>query len=218
MKFLLVFSISLVGLLFLIVNVFLFFSNKKVRKKIAKVFLVYLLSLALVEALCHAIGFLSPNSNLFLSHIYFGFQFVFVSILYYKLIDNYLIKNAIVAVGVVQILYLTYTYLTHTELFWGFNTYEIVSSSAFLILYTVIYVFKNLELQHKYFNFSVGLFFYLMTSITIFLSGQLELVLLEDPYIDIWVFNSLFYILFQYFIYREYLFFKKMENDRLIVT
>lgn len=218
MKFLLVFSISLVGLLFLMVNVFLFFSNKKVRKKSAKVFLVYLLSLAIIETFCHAIGFLSPNSNLFLSHIYFGFQFVFVSILYYKLIDNYLIKRIIVVIGILQILYLSYTYLTNTELFWKFNTYEIVSSSVFLILYTVIYVFKNLESQHKYYNFSVGLFFYLMTSITIFLSGQLELVLLEDPYIDIWVFNSLFYILFQYFIYREYLFFKKMENDKLIVT
>lgn len=213
MKFLLVFSISLVGLLFLVVNVVLFFSNKKVRKKIANVFLVYLLTLVIIEVFCHAIGFLSPNSNLFLSHIYFGFQFVFVSILYYKLIGNYLVKKAIVAIGILQVLYLSYTYLTDTELFWGFNTYEIVSSSVFLILYAVLYVFKNLELEHKYYNFSVGLFFYLMTSITIFLSGQLELVLLQDPYIDIWVFNSLFYILFQYFIFREYLFFKKMDES-----
>lgn len=212
MKFLLVFSISLVGLLFLFVNVFVFFTNKKIQKNVSKVFLGYLLSLAIIETFCHVIGILSPNSNLFLSHIYFGFQFVFVSILYYKLIDNYLIKKAIVTIGTLQILYLSYTYLTDTELFWKFNTYEIVSSSVFLILYTVIYVFKNLESQHKYYNFSIGLFFYLMTSITIFLSGHLELVLLEDPYIDIWVFNSLFYILFQYFIYREYLFLKKMET------
>ena len=50
---------------------------------------------------------------------------------------------------------------------------------------------------------------YLSCSIAIFLSGNLELVLIEKPYIDIWVFNSIFYIVFQIFIFREYLFLKR---------
>lgn len=216
MKFLLVYSVSFIGLFFLIFNAFIFNSNKRVRSNFSKFFLWYLIALVVVEVSCHAVGVLFPNSNLFISHFYFGFQLVFLSALYYHLITNNLIRKLIIIIAIAQISYLTYVYLNNNELFFTFNTYEIVSSSFLLIVYAVYFIFNNIELEHKYYNFSIGLILYLACSIVIFLSGKLELVICEKPYIDIWFFNSLFYILFQYFILREFLFMKKQSKLCLI--
>ncbi|WP_055446589.1 hypothetical protein [Lacinutrix mariniflava] len=120
-------------------------------------------------------------------------------------------KQLIVTIFVIEILILAGMYYFNNQLFWTFNIYEIVSTSAILVGYAFVFIFKNFETQHNYFNFSIGLILYLCCSITIFLFGNLDLVLYEDPYIDIWIFNTLFYIIFQYLVYREYLFFKNKE-------
>ena len=209
MNFLLVYSVSLIGLFFLLYNDFIFNTDKIVKKQVSKVFLVYLVTLAIVEICCHVVGILIPNNNLFISHFYFCFQFIFLSVLFYNLIKNKWVKKIIVVVGIVQSVYLIGVYVNDFSLFWKFNTYEIVSSSLLLIVYAFYFISNNIEVKHQYFNFCVGLIFYLASSITIFLSGNLELVLCEKPYIDIWIFNSIFYIIFQYFLYREYRFTKK---------
>lgn len=215
--FLLVYSISIVGLLFLIVNTVLFSTGKEIKKNIKKIFIWYLVLLSIIEVCCHVIGMLKPNSNFFVSHFYFGFQFIVLSVFYFILIENKVFRRLNVFILIVQTTYLTLTYLNNNELFWIFNTYEIVSTSLILVVYALYFIFSNLEFEHRYFNFSVGLILYLSCSIAIFLSGNLELVLWEKPYIDIWVFNSLFYILFQYFVFREYLFFKNLKSAKASV-
>lgn len=208
MDFWLVILVSLLGLCFLLFNAITFYINRNKIPSISKVFVWYLIMLAVVETSCNAIGILKPNANFFISHFYFGFQFVFLSFLYFKLITNRFVKWLILAIGISQVAYLTSIYLRDSELFWAFNTYEIVSTSVMLILYALYFIFSNFEVKHRYFNFSIGLILYLCCSISIFLSDNLNLVLLEKPFIDIWIFNSLFYILFQYFIFREYQYFK----------
>ncbi len=217
MNFIFSFSISMIGLLFLIINTFLFVKNKAIHGKVSKIFLSYLVALSVIEIACHAIGYLSPNSNLFISHFYFVFQFVFLSFLYFKLFENKIIKKSIIIILILQLTVLISMYYSNPKLFWGFNFYEIVSCSSILVIYALLFIFKNFEKEHKYFNFSLGLILYLICSISIFMSGNLEMVLWEDPFIDIWIFNSIFYILFQYMIFREYKFFTKNSNATLEV-
>jgi hypothetical protein len=217
MNYLFSFSISLIGLLFLIINTILFVRNKTIYSKVSKYFLAYLVALTFIEIACHVIGFLSPNSNLFISHFYFLFQFLFLSLLFYQLFKNKFIKKGIVLILILQLTILFFIYSSNPQLFWGFNIYEIVSCSSILVIYALLYIFMNFEKEHKYFNFSVGLILYLICSISIFTSGNLEMVLWEKPYIDIWIFNSIFYILFQYMIFREYKFFTKKSTSTLEV-
>jgi hypothetical protein len=212
MNYLFSFSISLLGLLFLIINTFLFVRNKAIHSKVSKFFIAYLVTLSVIEIACHVIGFLSPNSNFFISHFYFLFQFVFLSLLYYQLFQNKLIKKSIVFILILQLAVLLFIYSSNPQLFWNFNIYEIVSCSSILVMYALLYIFMNFENEHNYFNFSVGLILYLICSISIFTSSNLEMVLWEDPFIDIWIFNSIFYILFQYMIFREYKFFTKKKT------
>ncbi|MFB9052864.1 hypothetical protein ACFFVB_07190 [Formosa undariae] len=209
MNLVLVYAVSFLGLSFLVLNTVLFLKDSAVRARVTNTFLTYLVALCIIEISCHVIGILYPYSNLFISHFYFVFQFVFMSCLYYKLFKEQRIKCLIVIVFCIEVLVLAWGYYANPQLFWGFNIYEIVSTSFILVCYALLYIFKNLEVEHKYFNFSIGLILYLCCSISIFLSGQLDMVLYEDPFIDIWIFNSLFYIIFQYMVYREYLFFKK---------
>ncbi|TYA52495.1 hypothetical protein [Formosa maritima] len=177
--------------------------------------MAYLVALTVIEIACHAIGFLSPNSNLFISHFYFVFQFVFLSILFYQLFENKTIKRTIVLILALQLAVLSMIYFSNPQLFWEFNFYEIVSCSSILVIYALLFIIKNFEKEHKYFNFSVGLILYLICSISIFTSGNLRMVLWEDPFIDIWIFNSIFYIIFQYMIFREYIYFTKVNNKSL---
>lgn len=200
------FSLSLVGLFFLIFNTILFFTKKKVRIKTKKTFLWYLFSLCIIEITCHVIGFLSFGNNFFISHFYFYFQLIFISLLYKDLILNQIIKKTILIVLVLQTLILAGMYFKNPNSFWEFNVYEIISISLILIIYALYYIFSNLSTEHNYFNFSIGLVLYLACSITIFSSGNLELVLCKDPYIDIWIFNILFFFIFQVFILKEFLF------------
>ncbi len=205
------FSLSLVGLFFLICNTILFFSNKKVREKTKKLFLWYLFSLCIVEITCHIIGFLSFGNNFFISHFYFYFQLIFISLLYKDLIANQTIKKIILIVLVLQTLILAGMYFKNPNSFWEFNVYEIISISLILIIYALYYIFSNLSTEHNYFNFSIGLVLYLACSITIFSSGNLELVLCKEPFIDIWIFNIIFYLIFQIFILKEFLYLKSKK-------
>lgn len=216
-KYLFSFVISLLGLFFLVFNTVLFLKKKEIHKQVSKAFLIYLITLSIIEVACHIIGILQPNSNFFISHFYFIFQFTFLSYLYSKLIANKLFSKIIALVFIIQMVILTFMYITDPSLFWKFNEYEIIATSSILVFYALYFIYKEMDKVHYYYNFSIGLILYLLCSISIFLYGNLELVLIENPYIDIWIFNTIFYIIFQFMILREYAFFTsklyKSENE-----
>ncbi len=96
-------------------------------------------------------------------------------------------------------------YFKNPLLYWQFNTFEIGATSVLLIFYCLVYFFKNLKVTHEYFYFCLGLTYYLTSSVLIFLSGNTEFVFFVKPfYFDIWIFNSLFYILYRFFIFKEW--------------
>lgn len=216
-KHLFFFFISLSGLFFLFFNTFLFLRKKEIHNQVSKVFLMYLVSLCLIEGACHVIGILKPNSNFFISHFYFIFQFTFLSYLYHKLIGSNFISKIILFVYLIQMTILAVMYIFDPTLFWRFNEYEIIATSFILVLYALYFIYKEMDKVHYYYNFSVGLILYLLCSVSIFLYGNLELVLIENPYIDIWIFNTIFYIIFQFMVFREYAFFTsklhKKDNE-----
>jgi hypothetical protein len=102
----LVFSVSLIGLLLLICNGILFFTHSKGQNKQYVVLTTYLVTLSVIETICNYIGFFKPGNNLFLSHFYFNFQFIFLSFFFYQLFKSTLLKK------IVSITFITvYTFL-----------------------------------------------------------------------------------------------------------
>lgn len=104
-------------------------------------------------------------------------------------------------------------YLNNLDLFWQFNLFEIAFISFVTIGYTLIHLYKNLGEAKNYFYFTIGVSTYMLTSCIIFLSGNIELVFFEEPYIDIWVFNSLFFIAYQYLIFKEWRYLNFNKRD-----
>jgi hypothetical protein len=198
-----VFSISIISLLFLMVNSILFLSKNKKKNAIYKMLTLYLVAMAIVESVCNYIGFFKPGNNIFVSHIYFNAQFLFLSVLFYRLFTNSFLKRIIIINIIVVWGCLSYQYIANPSLFWNFNLFEILTISFILIVYALINLWNCLD-EKKYYYFSIGLIMYLLCSSIIFMSGNLDLVFVEKPYIDIWIFNSLLYIVYQLLILKEW--------------
>jgi hypothetical protein len=201
---LLVFSISLIGLFFLIINSILFAKKLTGKDKLYRALTMYLITLSVVETTCNIYGILNPNENLFISHFYFNFQFLFLSFFFYTLFQSSILKKAVIALLVAVWLIIAIQYYHNPALFWQFNLFEILSISFILIGYSLIHLYNSLGEEKKYFYFAIGLIMYLLCSSIIFMSGNFDLVFCKDPLIDIWIFNSIFYIIYQALIFKEW--------------
>ncbi len=203
--FYIVHSISVISLLMLIVNSFLFVKTSKKKNKVYKILMLYLVVLSFIELFCNSMVILNFGNNFFISHFYFNFQFLFLSFLFYNLFENRILKHIVIINLLGSWFFLALQYSLDPSLFWRFNLTEILFISFLLIVYSLINLYNNLGKEKKsYFYFSIGLIMYLLCSSVIFMSGNLELVFLKKPYIDIWIFNSLFYIVYQVFIFKEW--------------
>ncbi len=200
------FLVSLVGLFFLLANAIRFYTTCKNRDILYRIITAYLVLLFCVELLCNIIGFLYPNSNFFLSHYYFNFQFITLSLFFYKSFSSKILKKVIFIVFVAVLLFLGCQYYNRPSLYWEFNVVEVAITSIPLLFYAVYFIVSHLKThKHNYFYFCNGLIIYLTSSAGIFLSGNTDSVFLTEPFIlDFWFFNSLFYILYQFLIYKEW--------------
>ena len=207
-------TISLIGLFLLFINSVLFFISRKNKDIVYRYIMYYLMIQFAVELCCNIIGILYPNENFFLSHYYFVIQFIMLSLFFFQLFKNKLLKNLVyINLGIV-VLILAFQYYQTPSLYWKFNNFEIGTTSILLILYSIVYFYENLRESYKYHFFCYGLTFYLMSSCLIFLTGNTQLVFMTEPfYLDIWIFNSLFFILFQILIFKEWQFLVKKEKQ-----
>jgi|TARA_B110000240_G_C13496251_1_gene451781 hypothetical protein len=209
------FALSIFSLFLLLINAILFLSKLKKNKKnqVYKYVTIYLAVLFVVEFFCNGIGYLYPAQNFYLSHFYFNAQFILLSLFFYRLFSNQKIKKIIILNYIVVTLIIVGMYGYNPESFWQFNLFEIVSTSVLLVIYVLIHLFNTLNITKEYFYFCIGLLLYLICSCLIFISGNYELVFIKDPYIDIWIFNTLFYILYQVLIFKEWLYMHKVSPN-----
>lgn len=200
------FIISLVGLFFLLFNAIKFYSTCKNRDVLYRILTTYLILLFCVELFCNIIGFLYPGANFFLSHYYFIFQFITLSLFFYKSFSNKILKRIVVTVFTFVLLFLSVQYYTTPSIYWKFNLIEIAITSIPLLFYALYFIISNLKnVKHDYSYFCNGLAVYLASSASIFLSGNTDSVIFTEPFVlDFWFFNSLFYILYQFLIYKEW--------------
>lgn len=200
------FIVSLVGLFFLLFNAIRFLVTCKGRDVLYRIVTIYLILLFCVELLCNIIGFLHPNSNFFLSHYYFIFQFLALNLFFYKSFSSKIIKQIIVIVFVSVLLFLGCQYYKTPSLYWQFNVIEVAITSIPLLSYALYFIISNFKnAKPDYVYFCNGLVIYLASSAGIFLSGNTNSVIFTEPFfLDFWFFNSLFYILYQFLIYKEW--------------
>jgi len=213
--FLLAFSFSTFGLILLFANVICFLTTKKYFKtnKLYMSLVLYLIVYFLIELICNILGYLQPNSNIFVSHFAFNIQYLILSLFFYQLLKTKLLKKIIISLFVIFLIINSLCYINDSNLFWEFNLFEIAYISFVTIGFTLVHLYQSLGEAKSYFYFTIGVSTYMLTSCLIFLTGNIELVFIEEPYIDIWVFNSGFFILYQILIYKEWKFLNITNSD-----
>ncbi len=213
------FLVSLVGLFFLLINSISFYKTRKNKDFHYYLLMVYLMGLFVNELLCNITGFYAPGSNFFLSHYYFIFQFIIISIFFRGLFSNVILRKGILFFLILVLVLLAIQYYRTPDLYWGFNLFEIGVTSILLVLYALIYLIQNFNnIKSNYIYFSNGLIIYLVSSSTIFLSGNTDSVIFTEPFLlDFWFFNSLFYILYQFLIFKEWQILKHKRITKAVV-
>ncbi|MFN0728811.1 hypothetical protein [Polaribacter gochangensis] len=210
------FALSIFSLFLLLINAILFSSKvMKFNNQVYKYITIYLIALFVVELFCNVIGYLNPGANFFLSHFYFNAQFVLLSAVFYRLFTNQKLKKIVVVNYIIVTLIIIGMYVFNNDSFWQFNLFEIAATSLLLIVYAFIHFYNTLGEKKKYFYLNTGMVLYVLCSSLIFLFGNYELVFIEDPYIDVWIFNTVFYIIYQVLIFTEWRYINKhgVENE-----
>ncbi|PHS07842.1 MAG: hypothetical protein COA88_08065 [Kordia sp.] len=91
---------------------------------------------------------------------------------------------------------------------------KIILTSIPLVYYSLLHFFNSLSKKTKYLYINLGVLFYVLLSMLIFVSGN-NIITLPDFINDItWVLNSIFYIVFQFFIFYEW--YKNLRHKKVI--
>lgn len=139
--------------------------------------------------------------NLFLSHFYFGLQFLILSFFYYYLLKEKRQKKIIILLLIVCSSLLVVQYAIDWSLFFKFSLFEIFITSLPLIIYATFHLYNLLNEEKKFYYINIGLLIYLFGSTVIFLTGNLLISLESEVAFEaIYDLNVYLYLIYQLFI------------------
>lgn len=212
MNLIVCYTVNLVGLALLLFNVINYLIHRPKNIQIAVV-TFYLSASFLESSICFTLFHFWHINNFFLSHIFFAIQLVFLSYFYFSMAQNSLHKRFIKYTAIVVFLGVAGQYLLNPNKFLEFNLVEILVISTLLICFALMHIYNNLGQKKQFFYFSIGLLLYFICSSIIYMFGNVEIVFLQDPYVDLWVIKDVFFIFYQILVWKE-LRFIKSNYDR----
>lgn len=185
-----------IGVVLLFINTILYtFSYLKNKKNIAlKYFAFYnIITFCVLSSSIIIVEVFKIRNNLFLSHFYFIFQFIFLS-LFYKVFFTRKQKSWITIVFALVASTLSIQYLNKPSLFYKFNLLEILITSFPLIVYSIIHLYNSLGKKGKYMYINSAVLIYISVSTLIFILGNLINTVDKSLSINVWFLNKVFYV------------------------
>lgn len=178
------------------------------RRKGYSIFFIYLIWIFACEIIFYVMNQKKMN-NLFFSHYYLIIQFILLGTFYYQILtEKYQKKIALILlITVPSVLIMQYIY--DPQKYFVFNLFEIFITSYSIIVLALFHLYNLLDTEKKYYYITLGMLLYLISSSTIFLSGNLYTVMNMQMHKEIWVFNAMMFILYQVFIFIETFSFRK---------
>jgi len=194
-----------IGYVILAINLLLYYKSYSTNKNKAVKLLTYYLAITLLIQLSTKILHYYKAPNLFLSHIYFLSQFICLSF-FYKLLLFDRVKQAYVKhITIIILAFVIISFIIDGSLIFKFNLFEIIITSLPLIIYSILLLYKLISIKSNSFIYiNIGVLFYLLSSILIFLSGNLINNLPGIFNTITWLANVTLYLLFQLFIFYEW--------------
>jgi len=189
-----------IGYVLLGINCVLLIKGFSKNEKPFKIFAIYCWSMFAVQ-LASLLVVKIYHSNLFISHFYFGLQFIILSFFFYSLMKERIQKRIISGLLAFCILVLGIQYTINPDLFCMFNLFEIFITSLPLIIYATFHLYNILNEKKQFYYITIGLLIYLFGSTVVFLTTNLLLSLKTyDSFEFVYSLNVYLYAIYQLFI------------------
>lgn len=195
--------VNYIGLIILLLNVILYLKVSFKHNTNFKIFSLYLLIMCIIQMISFAMSEYKIN-NLFLSHYYFLFQFLFLSLFYIKLFKNKTHKKIILSTLLIVICIISSQYILNPSLYYKFNILEIMLSSIPLMIFNLLYLFNSLNRKMEYLYVNSGIFIYLLSSTLIFFAGNYINEFDQSTIKIIWIVNIYIFAFYQILIFIEW--------------
>jgi len=175
--------------------------------KAYKIFSIYLIGITLIQLTMRIVIKADlTETNLFMFVYYFVFQFIALSIFYKKLL-NFKWVHYVTAAALV---FFAFQYIRDPNMYFRYNPIGVIIGQGIIVIYSLLYFYKLLSEKGEFMIVNIGVFFYLLSSMLIFASGNLALniELSENVPMILSQTNLLLYLIFQILIiiewYRNY--------------
>lgn len=194
-----------IGSIMLLINLILFVKGFSKQGKAFKVFTFYLGTIFIIQILSNILNYLSIH-NLFLSHFYFIFQFIILSIFYIMILKEKLQKRIVKTGLLLGLCILGIQYASDISLFLKFNLFEIFITSFLLIIYATFHLYNLLNDKKEFYYINMGILIYLFGSTILFLTGNLVATLNSRLSTMTWILNAFLYVIYQTLVLVEWKF------------
>lgn len=197
------------GIIFLMINTFLYFKSYKLLFIAFKIFFFYLLAILIVQLITRYTRILHID-NLYISHYYFVGQFILLSLFFKQVLHNKIQKKIITSALTIILITTGIYYAIYPSNYFKFNVFEIVLTSIPLIVYCFFFFIQRIEGSNKKFIYVVaGFFLYILCSTLLFITGNIR----ADIKKMIWYANAILYIVYQTLIFIEW--YKHFRNKSI---
>lgn len=199
--------VQLLVLFLIVLNTILYAWSYLFKKKQVALLLfsLYLFVCSVIMILVEIIAN-KGGDNLYLSHIYFISQFIFLSLFYGELFHKKQ-KKWIYFTLIAVFTFLSIQYVNKPELIYKFNILEIFITSFPIVVYSIIHLYNSLSKKGSYMLINSGILIYLTTSTLIFILGD---YLSNSNYkginaiTRIWMLNKVLYFVYLILILLEW--------------
>lgn len=158
-------------IIFSIVNAVLYIIGLAKTSKAYKIFTLYLAAMAIVQMISSYYASVLHENNLFMFHYYYLLQFYILSLFFYYLLQSkWLVYTTIIVSIILGILY-----IREPGIFFKYTPLGVTLTQSVLIAYIINYFYRSLSGALRFIYINIGLFFFLLTSILVFASGNLML-------------------------------------------
>lgn len=197
---LLIYSGYVIILLDLVLYLFSFF-----RKEKANVFFIVYLAFLVIVLLSMELMFSYRLNNLFLTNVYFIGQMLLLGLFYHSILKLNGQKTFVLWSLGCALLVLAVQYFIEPRQFLKFNLLEITLTSLIIVIFALLHFYNMLTDNKKYYYFTIGVVFYLLTSTVLFLVGNLTIDLSKEFQFFSWRLNAFLVVIYYLVILLEWM-------------
>ncbi|MEN9337518.1 MAG: hypothetical protein RLZZ500_2505 [Bacteroidota bacterium] len=195
-----------------LVNIVLLFRVYRSQVYSVKVFTWYIFAMGITQLWATILSKMHSN-NLYLSHVYFITQFLFLSLYFYRVLIDPKIKKGIRITTLLLLSIVVGQYVIYPELFWEFNLVEIYLMSMPIIIYATMHLYQMLDQPKVNYNFTLGPLIYLIGSMSLFLFNFLMTQLhIKYPADVIMWFNIILFLGYHLILFTQIIQLKKTNT------